>query len=95
MEVAVGGVPNLLGSPFSRPALGVGGVRWAWGAQDRPDLWDPGPRLSADPDTSRRQVLPGLGRLWAAGCLGACKLINTATTLVAGDARAGRWRPGG
>lgn len=37
-----GGVPNLSGSPFSRPALGEGDG-WAWDAQDRPDLWDPGP----------------------------------------------------
>lgn len=82
------GVTNLSGSPFPRPTLGRGVGEWAWGAQDRPDLCDPGPRLSGEPVTSRRQVLPGLGQLWAAGCLGACKLINTATSLVAGDVRA-------
>lgn len=89
-----GSVQNLPGSPFSRPALGVASG-WAWGAQDRLDLWAPGPRLSVDPVTSRRPALPGLGRLWAAVCLRACKLINTAVAVVAGDARAGRWRPGG
>lgn len=37
----------------------------------------------------------GLGRLWEAGCRGACKLINTAAALAAGDARAGSWCPEG
>lgn len=78
--------PKLPGSPFPRPALGaVSG--WAWGAQDRPDLWDPGPWLSGEAVTSRRQALPGLEQLWAAGCLGTCKLINTAVALVARDER--------
>lgn len=51
--------------------------------------------MPGEPVTWRRQVLPGLGQLWAAGCHGTSKLINTASSLVARDvrARAGSWRP--
>lgn len=65
------GVPSPTGSPFPRPTPGAGVGGWAWGAQDRPDLCDPGPRLSGEPVTWGRPALPGLGQLWAAGCLGA------------------------
>lgn len=83
-------VPKLSGSPIPGPTLGRG-----WGVQDRPDLCGPGPGLSGEPVTSRRQALPGLGQLWAAWCHDAFKLINTAAARMARDAHAGSWRPRG
>lgn len=51
-------VPCFSGSPFLRPTLsGAGG--WAWGARDRPDLWDPGLWLSGEPVTRGSRLFRG------------------------------------
>lgn len=66
MEVVAAAYQIYLGppSPAEPGEAGLAGGKvgaWAWAAQDRPDLWNPGPQLSREAVTWRRQALPGLG----------------------------------
>lgn len=51
--------PILFWVPLSAPHPKGGAGGWAWGARDRPDLWDPGLWLSGEPVTRGSRLFRG------------------------------------